>query len=318
MSCNTEESTDGGSTGSVACPEPKSGKAMLSDTLVQVRQRLHEISPITQQEQTTKLRRSYMLNLATLSTGFFFLFLSFFAIRDTLSSIHHHGNLGLTSLACLYGSFVLGCTVSVPVVQKIRPKYTILWASFGFSIFSAANFFPRFETLVPASIILGVCLASLWTAQGTYITSLAIGYAAVTNRAPEKVLGLFNGVFLFVLQLSHVIGNLIASGVFSIMTKNPDLNFNDLSDNISYVSQPFEEGGLDSSRYVSDPDNDNMVHVLKQEDPGLYLDPSECVWSNRMSWMVIGMQERNPTLNFIFVGILCGLNVIGKILYLKI
>ena len=276
----------------------KSGRVLLSETLIQVRKSLQDgASPLVQQQQSNKLERSYIRNLAVLSAGFFLLFTAFFAVRNMQSSINTEGNLGLISLACVYGSFVVGCLLSVCIIRqknptenrksKIRPKYAIIFASLGPLVYTAMNFYPRCYCLIPASVLLGISLSNLWTAQGTYITSLAVTYAAVTCKAPERAVGLFNTVFLFVLQMSHVVGNLIASTVFLI---DPPAWLK--SDNVSNVI------------YQEEVPNASLV-----EDYPLVLNSNVCVLSNWTMLIVAGVEIERTT---VLIAILTALSVAGK------
>ena len=133
-----------------------------------------------------------------------------------MSSINHDGGLGLISLSVIYGSFIIGCVFAPSVVYRMGPKYALVVAFTGMTMFVVSNFYPRAYTLIPGSAILGFSLANLWTAQGTYITSLALTYAAITNKDHDAILGVFNGFFLFTNQVAMLLGNLISSFVFNM------------------------------------------------------------------------------------------------------
>lgn len=65
--------------------------------------------------------------------------------------------------------------------------------------------------LVPNSILTGACAAILWSAQGAYLTDIAILYAASNDYTMAEGLGYFNSVFWSLYQASQVVGNLVSS-----------------------------------------------------------------------------------------------------------
>lgn len=69
-------------------------------------------------------------------------------------------------------------------------------------------------TLVPTSVLLGLGAAPLWSAQGTYLTTVGTAHAEKTGQAGRDVVSRYFGVFFLVFQSSGVWGNLISSLVF--------------------------------------------------------------------------------------------------------
>ena len=210
-------------------PTGKSGHALLAKTLEQVKRSLEDLSPTISKPTDSKeakklnhLKNTYLKNLIVLSIGFMLVYAPFFALRNLQSSINPERGLGLLSMSCLYATFVVGCICATGVIQNIRPKMALLLALIGNLIYTVANFFPTTYTLVPACAILGFTMAVLWTAQGTYITSIAVAYAAVASKNHNSILGLFNGFFLFLIQVAQILGNLVSSAVFNIEMARED------------------------------------------------------------------------------------------------
>ena len=211
------------------------GQALLAQSLEQVRKSFEDLSPVfisrqdlstakPEEKQITQLSNTYLKNLVILSIGFMLCFTAFFSLRNLQSSINHEGGLGLISMSTIYAAFMCGCIFAPSIVNKVRPKFALVLSMHGLLLFVVSNFYPQYYTLIPASAILGFSLANLWTAQGTYITSLAITYAALTNKDHDAILGLFNGFFLFLIQIAQILGNLISSSVFNIELENEELN----------------------------------------------------------------------------------------------
>ena len=202
-----------------------SGQALLSRTLQEVKQSLEDMSPtfvpslgssLGSVAKDNHLGSRYIKNLIVLSFGFMFIMIAFLSLRSLQSSMNHQQGIGLFSLSTIYGTFMIGCIFSKTIVRAFCPKWTILVSLLGLIMFTMANYYPTPCLLFPTSAILGLCLATLWTAQGVYITSIAITYAAAVGAKPEAVLNLFNGFFLTFCQLSQIIGNLISSSVFNM------------------------------------------------------------------------------------------------------
>ena len=103
-----------------------------------------------------KTRRITYKNLLILCTGFLSLFIAFNALQNLQSSLHSDASLGFTSLCLIYGGFLTSC-LFVPklLITKFGCKLTILISMIGYVLYTAANFYPRWWTLVPASILVG-------------------------------------------------------------------------------------------------------------------------------------------------------------------
>ena len=160
-------------------------------------------------------KSTYVKNLVALSISYMFVFTAFLSLRNLQSSINHISGLGLISLSTMYGTLVPGCVVATAIVQKMRPKWSMFVGLSSFVVYTAANFYPSYYTLLPASALVGFSLALSWIAQGTYISSIAITYAVTTGRKVENVMNLFNGIFFTFWQIAQILGNLIASLVLN-------------------------------------------------------------------------------------------------------
>ena len=211
-----------------------------------------------EEKHIARLSKTYLKNLVILSLGFMLCFTAFFSLRNLQSSINHEGGLGLISMSTIYAAFMGGCIFAPSIVNKMRPKFALVISMHGLLVFVVSNFYPQYYTLVPASAVLGFSLANLWTAQGTYLTSLAITYAALTNKDHDAILGLFNGFFLFLIQIAQILGNLISSSVFNIELENEELNH--LAEGSSIETEP-ENGSLVYS--VGIPMNDSSAEVTQ-------------------------------------------------------
>ena len=240
------------------------GQALLAQSLEQVPKSFEDLSPVfisskqdlssssvpntakaEEEKHIARLSKTYLKNLVILSLGFMLCFTAFFSLRNLQSSINHEGGLGLISMSTIYAAFMGGCIFAPSIVNKMRPKFALVISMHGLLLFVVSNFYPQYYTLVPASAVLGFSLANLWTAQGTYLTSLAITYAALTNKDHDAILGLFNGFFLFLIQIAQILGNLISSSVFNIELENEEL---------SHLAQ--------GSTIETEPENGSLVYSM--------------------------------------------------------
>ncbi|ELU15338.1 hypothetical protein CAPTEDRAFT_224010 [Capitella teleta] len=165
---------------------------------------------------TDRLRKTYLKNLLILSLSVMFVYAPFYALRNLQSSINHENGLGLISMALMGVTYILGCLLGTGLVNRIRPKWALLFGLSGFLVYILANFHATFFTLLPATLLVGFTNANLWVAQGTYLTSIGISYAALTAKRHDHVLMLFNGTFVFFLQFSQFLGNLVCSMILGM------------------------------------------------------------------------------------------------------
>ena len=63
-----------------------------------------------------------------------------------------------------------------PHVLCLQVKWTLVVCVFCYSSYIAAQFYPRFYTLIPSAVLLGLGAAPLWSAESTYLTQVAQRY----------------------------------------------------------------------------------------------------------------------------------------------
>lgn len=73
------------------------------------------------------------------------------------------------------------------------------------------QFYPRFYTLVPAGILVGIGAAPMWAAKATYLTQVGAVYAKLTDQAVDAIIVRFFGFFFLAWQTAELWGNLISS-----------------------------------------------------------------------------------------------------------
>ncbi|KAM5326041.1 protein unc-93 homolog A isoform 2-T4 [Glossophaga mutica] len=154
-------------------------------------------------------------NVLVVSLGFLLLFTAYGGLQNLQSSLYSAEGLGVAVLSTLYGAMLLSSMFLPPLlIRTLGCKWTIVAAMSCYVAFSLGNFYASWSTLVPTSILLGLGAAPLWSAQGTYLTTVGNAYAEKAGQTGKDVVSRYFGIFFLVFQSSGVWGNLISSLVF--------------------------------------------------------------------------------------------------------
>ena len=161
----------------------------------------------------------YTKNLFILCFSYFAAFASYMSLRNLQSSLNDKGGLGMISLSCVYASICIGSIFTTTIVQRLRPKLSIIISFSGLLIYNLTNYYPTYATLIPGSILAGFSMAITWTAQGTYLANNALASSEISGKKFSEVLSFYQGMFFSSYQLSQVVGGLISSFLFSLQSK---------------------------------------------------------------------------------------------------
>lgn len=199
-------------------------------------------------------------NVSALSCAFMIHFTAFQGTANLQSSINAKDGLGTVSLCAVYAALVVSC-IFVPTfaIKQFTVKWTLCLSMMCYIPYIAAQFFPKFYTLVPAGVIVGIGAAPMWASKATYLTQVAGVYAKLTDQAVDGIIVRFFGFFFLAWQTAELWGNLISSLVLS---SNPhggggSSPTNDTS--ISYISC-----GANFC-VTNDNHNDNLVRPANSE-----------------------------------------------------
>lgn len=151
-------------------------------------------------------------NIATISFAFMVQFTAFQGTANLQSSINAKEGLGTVSLSAVYAALVISC-IFVPtfVIKRLTVKWTLCFSLLCYAPYIAAQFYPRFYTLVPAGILVGLGAAPMWAAKATYLTQVAAVYAKLTDQPVDGIVVRFFGFFFLAWQTAELWGNLISS-----------------------------------------------------------------------------------------------------------
>ncbi|GAB1300498.1 Unc-93 homolog A (C. elegans) [Apodemus speciosus] len=159
-------------------------------------------------------------NVLVVSCGFLLLFTAYGGLQNLQSSLHSEQGLGVATLSTLYASVLLSSMFLPPIlIKRCGCKWTIVGSMCCYVVFSLGNFHANWYTLIPTSILLGLGAAPLWSAQGTYLTTMGNLQAEKAGKLGKDVVNQYFGIFFLVFQSSGVWGNLISSLVFGKMSE---------------------------------------------------------------------------------------------------
>lgn len=158
--------------------------------------------------------RIRLFRLVHMSFSMLGIFIAYNALQNLVSSFL--GVLGYWSVATIYISFSFSAALIGPsVVAYLKPKLSLFIGALCYTSFVVANKWPMLWTLIPTATALGIGASILWTAEGTYLTTVASNYAACLGKPRSSAMGLFNGIFFAVFQVNQIVGNLIAGFILS-------------------------------------------------------------------------------------------------------
>lgn len=155
-------------------------------------------------------------NIAAVSLAFMVQFTAFQGTANLQSSINAKEGLGTVSLSSIYAALVVSC-IFVPtfLIKRLTVKWTLCFSMLCYAPYIGSQFYPKFYTLVPAGVILGLGAAPMWAAKATYLTQAGAVYAKLTDQPVDGIVVRFFGFFFLAWQTAELWGNLISSLVLS-------------------------------------------------------------------------------------------------------
>ncbi|CAD5112417.1 DgyrCDS1639 [Dimorphilus gyrociliatus] len=143
-------------------------------------------------------------------------------LQSTLNS-----SKGVISLSIFTCSAVFSCLfISSYVPRKIGCKRSLILSIVGTTLWTMANLYATWYTLIFGSLILGLAWGILWTSYSTFFTMCAINYAKLTSQEPSRVIARVFGFCFMVLLSGPIWGNLLSSSILSLSSSIPSSNFN--------------------------------------------------------------------------------------------
>lgn len=151
-------------------------------------------------------------NIACVSAAFMVQFTAFQGTANLQSSINAAEGLGTVSLSAIYAALVVSC-IFVPtfVIKRLTVKWTLCVSMLCYAPYIAAQYYPKFYTLVPSGVLLGIGAAPMWASKATYLTQCGGVYAKITDQPVDAIIVRFFGFFFLAWQTAELWGNLISS-----------------------------------------------------------------------------------------------------------
>lgn len=191
---------------------------------------------------STKEKWRILKNVSCISCAFMIQFTAFQGTANLQSSINAKDGLGTVSLSAIYAALVVSC-IFVPtfLIKRLTVKWTLCISLLCYAPYIGSQFYPRFYTLVPAGVLLGIGAAPMWASKATYLTQVAGVYAKLTDQAVDGIIVRFFGFFFLAWQTSELWGNLISSLGNNFLILKPSLS--NIFFLISVLSNPHGGGG---------------------------------------------------------------------------
>lgn len=223
------------------------------------------------QQGKFKLSRSekwrILKNVSAVSFAFMIQFTAFQGTANLQSSINAKDGLGTVSLSAIYAALVVSC-IFVPtfLIKRLTVKWTLCLSMLCYAPYIGSQFYPRFYTLVPAGVVLGIGAAPMWASKATYLTQVAGVYAKLTDQAVDGIIVRFFGFFFLAWQTAELWGNLISSLVLSNPHGGPSSSGNETKTDFDTCGANFCVVNTLGNENLARP-NDSEIYEIS----GIYL-----------------------------------------------
>ncbi|KAK6183949.1 hypothetical protein SNE40_006511 [Patella caerulea] len=162
-------------------------------------------------DKGNRLSERPLRDTLVISFSFVAIFTSYMTIQSLQSSLNQEAGLGIISLACVYGAFVVSGISAASYIKILGAKRSLVIGWVVHTLYVASNFYPTWGTLIPSSMLLGGVTGPIWTSQGLYLAANSDAYSRLKNEGMHSALSKLNGIFFMCFESTHVTGNLISS-----------------------------------------------------------------------------------------------------------
>lgn len=156
-------------------------------------------------------KRSLLFNLTWICLVWVFTFTAYSGLQNLEASLVP--DIGVYSLAAITGGGLISCIVAPAVIEYIGAKGALIASWICLAIFVGSNYYPKPYVLLPGAAIEGISTGLMWTAQGAFVTTIAMEYSTIIQDSLDAVLSRFFGIFCMAFQSTQIWGNIISSAV---------------------------------------------------------------------------------------------------------
>lgn len=162
------------------------------------------------QAQLKSIKRSFLFYVV----GSFLLYSAYGTLLNLQSSINVVDGLGTIALAVTYSCSVFFClTFSPLVIRRFGPKKSLWVSECAHLIYILTNFYPRFYTMLPAAILLGIGDCMFWICLPIMNKHFAILYSRTRQHQVKDeayYVNSFSGYYFTIFQCQKIFGNLVS------------------------------------------------------------------------------------------------------------
>ena len=162
-------------------------------------------------KESVQRKRALLLNLTWICLVWVFTFTAYSGLQNLEASLVP--DIGVYSLAAITGGGLISCIVAPAVIEYIGAKGALIASWICLAIFVGANYYPKPYVLLPGAAIEGISTGLMWTAQGAFVTTIAMEYSTIIQDSLDAVLSRFFGIFCMAFQSTQIWGNIISSAV---------------------------------------------------------------------------------------------------------
>ena len=129
------------------------------------------------------------------------------------SSLNDTAGLGLTNLSIFMGFFFISGIFASSIIRILGTKYTLIFSYTLLGVYTVANFYPQWYTLVPAAVFGGMGFGPVFAAGNVHVTTVAIRYAHPLGEKTEHLVSLFTGIQAMFFKVSYIPGSLATAAI---------------------------------------------------------------------------------------------------------
>lgn len=157
------------------------------------------------------IRRRIWRNVILVGVGSLLFYSGMNPMTVLQSSLNSEDGLGVVSLAIKSAFMILGSLLASAILHRFGCKRTLVVGGFFYASYVAANFYPTWYTMVPASCVSGAAATIFLTAQKVYLAKLAHHYASVTDIDVDRIQSRLFVLMTVCVKLSSTIGYFVSS-----------------------------------------------------------------------------------------------------------